>query len=171
MSQSAAMWALRKNRNSTFGLQITSMIDMFTIILIFLLKSYTSSAVTAQPSQAINMPASTSAEAPVEALKLLVSSEGIWLDDKVILKFDHGALPAAALDQKDAKFIRPLYDALKAQADKTKGIAKQNDSVSFEGKIIFQGDQNLNYQVLKKVMYTSTFAGYTDFKFAVVSLQ
>ena len=165
------MWALRKNRNSTFSLQITSMIDMFTIILIFLLKSYASSAVTSQPTQAINMPASTSAEAPVEALKLLVSNDGIWVDDKAVLKFENGNLPASAVDAKDNKFIRPLYDALKAQADKTKGIAKQNETVAFEGKIIFQGDQNLNYQILKKVMYTSTFAGYTDFKFAVVSLQ
>lgn len=168
MSQSSAMWALRKNRNSTFSLQITSMIDIFTIILIFLLKSYSSSAVTVPPSRSINMPMSISGEAPVEALKLLVSKDGVFVDDKEILKLENGAVPKGALDASDDKFIRPLYDALKAQAEKTKNISKSNDTVSFDGKIIFQGDVNLNYQLLRKVMYTSTFAGYTDFKFAVV---
>src|ERR1700756_5357969 len=113
----AAMWALRKNRNNTFSLQITSMIDMFTIILVFLLKSYASSAVTTGPTKAINMPASTSSEAPVEALKLLVTNEGVFVDDKQVVAFENGSVPKTALDASDDKFIRPLYDALKGQAD------------------------------------------------------
>jgi biopolymer transport protein ExbD len=170
MGQSA-IWALRKNRNSTFTLQITSMIDMFTIILVFLLKSYASSAVDVPMSKDVQLPSSTSQEKAVEALKLVVTKKGIFVDDKNIVAFENGQIPSSALDAGDQKFIKPLYDALKAQADKTKGIAKQNDSVAFEGKVIFQGDQGMSYQLMRKVMYTSAFAGYTDFKFAVVALQ
>jgi len=166
-----ALWELRRNKQSTFPLQITSMIDMFTIILVFLLKSYASSAVDMAPSKDVVLPASTSSQQAVEALKVLVSDKGIYVDDKQIVALQNGVFPKSALDAQDEKFVRPLYDALKAQADKTKGIAKQNESVNFEGKVIFQGDQRLNYKILKKIMYTAAFAGYTDFKFAVVSLQ
>jgi biopolymer transport protein ExbD len=165
----AALRALRENQSGTFGLQITSMIDMFTIILVFLLKSYTSSAVDITPSKGLSLPQSTAVGAPVEALKLAVSKEGIFVDDKAIVTFENGQLPKGSTDAGDAKFIKPLYEALSAQAQKSKGIAKQNETVTFDGKIIFQADQSLNYQLIRKVMYTATIAGYSDFKFAVVA--
>ena len=164
-----ALLALRKNQDGTFGLQITSMIDMFTIILVFLLKSYASSSVDIAVNQNMVLPSSTASMAPVEALKLAVSKTGIYVDDKQVAKIENGLILKDYLDSKDEKFIRPLYDALKAQADKSKAIAKQNTDINFEGKVIFQADQGLDYKLLRKVMYTSSFAGYTDFKFAVVS--
>ncbi len=167
----SALRAARENQKGTFHLQITSMIDMFTIILVFLLKSYASSAIDISPSKALNLPSSTAAGAPIEALKLMVSKEGIFVDDKNVLALVNGELPKDVTDANDPKFIRALYDALALQVQKTKSIAKQNESVNFEGKIIFQADRSLNYQLIRKVMYTTTMAGYSDFKFAVVSLQ
>jgi biopolymer transport protein ExbD len=166
---SKALYALRKNQDGTFALQITSMIDMFTIILVFLLKSYASSSVEIAVNQNVRLPSSTASGAPVEALKLIVSTKGIFVDDKLVAAVENGQVDKSVLDSKDEKFIRPLYDALKVQADKSKAIAKENTDVNFEGKVIFQADQGLDYRLLKKVMYTSSFAGYTDFKFAVVS--
>jgi biopolymer transport protein ExbD len=165
------MRALRKNQDGTFALQITSMIDMFTIILVFLLKSYSSSAVNVETSQTMRLPSSTSTEQAVEALKLMVSENGIFVDDKLVVSVSKGGIDKASLDPKDAKFIPLLYQSLLEQAQKTKNISKQNETVAFDGKVIFQGDQGLSYQVLRKVMYTASLAGYTDFKFAVASSQ
>jgi biopolymer transport protein ExbD len=168
---SKALYALRKNQDGTFTLQITSMIDMFTIILVFLLKSYASSSVDITANPNVVLPSSTASQSPVEALKLVVSKTGIYVDDKEVAKIENGQIDKSYLDSKDEKFVRPLYDALKVQADKSKAIAKQNSDVNFEGKVIFQADQGLDYKLLRKVMYTSSFAGYTDFKFAVVSMS
>lgn len=44
-----------------------------------------------------------------------------------------------------------------------------NDSFEFDGKILVQADRSLPYDLLKRVMYTSMMAGYSDVKFAVVS--
>jgi hypothetical protein len=145
------------------------MIDMFTIILVFLLKSYAASSVEIAVNKDVRLPSSTASGAPVEALKLIVSTKGIYVDDQQVARVENGVIPREFLDGSDNKFIRPLYDALKYQADKSKAIASQNKDVEFEGKVIFQADQGLGYSLLKKVMYTSSFAGYTDFKFAVVS--
>jgi biopolymer transport protein ExbD len=168
---SNAMWYLRKNRTSTFTLQLTSMIDMFTIILVFLLKSYATSAVDVVPGKDVTLPSSTSTVSAIEALKVVVSQKGIFVDDKQILAFEDGKVPAGMLDAQDKKFIKPLFDALKEQADKTKSISKQNETVNFEGKVILQADRALSYDQLSKVLYTSAFAGYTNVNFAVAAIQ
>ncbi|MDZ4677545.1 MAG: biopolymer transporter ExbD [Oligoflexia bacterium] len=167
----AAVRALRQNQSGTFALQITSMIDMFTIILVFLLKSYSSSVVDMAPMKDLRLPSSTATVSPVEALKLAVSKDGIYVDDKSIVVFENGQLPKSATDASDTRFIKPLFEALNTLAQKSKNIAKQNENVTFDGKIVFQADQSLNYQLIKKVMYTATIAGYSDFKFAVVAQQ
>lgn len=154
---------LREGNSGTFPLNITSMIDMFTIILVFLLKSYASSSVDITPSKNLSLPTSSSQEAPIEALKLMVTVEGIFVDDKEILR--GGARAVASKED----YIKPLYDALLVQAEKTKNIASKNESVTFDGKIIMQADQTLNYAYLKKIMYTAALAGYSDFKFAVIT--
>ena len=155
---------LRNKDSSTFSLQITSMIDMFTIILVFLLKSYSASSVDISPSKNLNLPASSSQQMPEEALKLMVTKEAIYVDDKEVMRFD---IRQIASDKEVA--LKPLYDALNLQALKSKDIAAKNSAVKFDGKIIMQADQTLNYKFLKKVMYTSALAGYSDFKFAVIS--
>ena len=160
---------LRENRNATFPLQITSMIDMFTIILVFLLKSYSSSAVDMTPSKTLRLPASSSTVQPIEALKVMVTEEGIYVDDKLLAKISKGEVDRAALAPGDNRMVQPLYKYLSEAAKKTQEIAKQNESVKFEGKVVFQADQELNYALLKKVMYTSVLAGYSDFKLAVVT--
>lgn len=161
----------RRRSSGTFPLNITSLIDMLTIILVFLLKSYNTSAVEITPSKGMRLPASTSETAPIEALKLNVSKEGIFVDEKLIVPLTNGSIDSSLLEKNDPKFIKTLYQALDEQAKKTQAIAKENETVQFDGKLVFQADQDLPYEVLKKVMYTASVAGYADFKFAVIKKE
>ncbi len=163
--------ALRRSRSGTFTLQITSMIDMFTIILVFLLKSYSTSAIEVQPTKGLSLPFSTANVQPIEALKISVSKDGVFVDEKLIVPLSNGTIDTKLTEKNDSRFIRTLFEALDEQAKKTQAISKQNDSVQFDGKVIFQADQGLNYELLKKVMYTASLAGYADFKFAVISKE
>ncbi len=160
-----------KRAPSTFKIQITSMVDMFVILLVFLLKSYSTSPVTINPSADLTLPASSSTKDPVDALKLVVSKNGIYVDDKKIVNINQGALDSKDVDATDTNFIRALYDALDAQATKSKDIAKQNETVEFDGKVVMQADRDLSYNLLRKVMYTSMMAGYADVKIAVMTKE
>ena len=160
--------ALQKSRSGTFNLQITSMIDMFTILLVFLLKSYNTSSVMVNPQSGLILPQSNAQVEPVEALKLSVSAQGIYVDEKLIVPLVNGQIDKKLTDPNDGKFIKTLFQELNQQAQKTKDIASKNESVAFDGRVIFQADRDLPYDVLKKVMYTASLAGYADFKFAVV---
>jgi biopolymer transport protein ExbD len=58
---------------STFKIQITSMVDMFVILLVFLLKSYSTSPVNITPSKNLTLPKSAAVVDPQDVLKLVVS--------------------------------------------------------------------------------------------------
>lgn len=158
-----------KRSPSTFKIQITSMVDMFVILLVFLLKSYSTSPVQLSPGKDMTLPASTSTLDPIDVLKLQVSKNAIFVEDKKVADLKDGVIDVKDLDQNDTQFIRALYTELDAQANKSRHIASQNTEVEFDGKVIMQADRNLSYELLKKVMYTSMMAGYSDVKIAVLS--
>lgn len=155
-------------RGSAFKIQITSMVDMFVILLVFLLKSYSTSPVQISPSKSLSLPESSVQTDPVDVIKLVVSKNGIYVEDKRIVPLTAGELGEDDKDKTDAQFIKRLFDELDSQAKKTRGIASINDTVEFDGKILMQADRDLPYAILQKVMYTSMLAGYADMKLAVV---
>ena len=153
---------------STFKIQITSMVDMFVILLVFLLKSYSTSPVNINPSDQLTLPASSSTKDPTEVLKMVVSKTGIFVDDKKVVDFTDGALATGDVDSNDTQFIRALYSELDEQVKKSRTIASQNSELEFDGKVIMQAERSLPYDILRKVMYTSMMAGYSDVKIAVM---
>jgi biopolymer transport protein ExbD len=154
---------------STFKIQITSMVDMFVILLVFLLKSYSTSPVNITPNDKLALPVSTSTKDPVDVLKLVVSKAGIFVEDKKVLDLKDGKIDVKEVDASDTQFIRALYTELDVQAQKSRKIASVNETVEFDGKVIMQADRGLPYELLRKVMYTSMMAGYSDVKIAVMS--
>ena len=152
---------------SSFKIQITSMVDMFVILLVFLLKSYSTSPVNITPREGLRIPESNATTDPVDVVKLIVATDGVFVEEKKVIDFDKGILAKANLDANDASFIRPLFEALDERAKLAKSISKVNDSFEFDGTVLLQADRTLPYDVLQKIMYTSMMAGYSEIKLAV----
>ncbi len=151
-----------------FKIQITSMVDMFVILLVFLLKSFSTSPVQITPNKDLTLPESTVAADPQDVLKLVVSKNGIFVEDKKVVDLQSGELLPEDSDKTDSQFIRKLFEELDVQAKKTRNIASVNETVEFDGKILMQADRDLPYAMLQKVLYTSMLAGYADMKLAVI---
>lgn len=160
---------MNKRSPSSFKIQITSMVDMFIILLVFLLKSYSTSPVNVTPNANLQLPQSTVSTDPVDVLKMVVSKTAVYVEDEKVADLKNNEFEAAQIDGNDKEFIRPLYDALDKKAQQSKDLSKVNETVEFDGKVFLQVDRDLPYSVLKKIMYTSMLAGYYDVKFAVVS--
>lgn len=158
-----------KRLPSAFKIQITSMVDMFIIILVFLLKSFSTSPVNITPSEHLRLPQSTATTNPVDTIKLIVSKSAVFVEDVKIVDMINGNVDKNQADPTDKKFIRALYEELDKKARKSKELAKINDTVEFDGRVLMQIDRHLPYAALEKVIYTSMLAGYYDVKFAVVS--
>lgn len=160
---------IRKNNKNSFTLQLTSMVDMFTILLVFMLKSQSTSAIHITPSKGLNLPYSSSEKNPVEALKLVISRDGIYLNDQMVVELTDGNISPSALDPADPLFIKPLFEALDLETKKSMEIAERNSELKFEGTVLVQADSKLNFGQLSKVMHTASLAGYADLKLATLS--
>ena len=69
-------------------LNITSMMDMMTIILVFLLKSFSATEVTVTPSSNLKLPMSVADKQPSVALNVVVAKDAIIVDNKRILNLE-----------------------------------------------------------------------------------
>ncbi len=154
-------------RSATFKIQITSLVDMFVILLVFLLKSYSTSPVNITLKDGLRIPESTSTTDPVDVVKMVVAQDGVFVEEKKVLELEGGQVPAAQVDKNDSSFIRSLFEELDARAKHAKSIQEVNDAFEFDGQILLQADRELSYEVLQKIMYTSMMAGYAEVKLAV----
>jgi biopolymer transport protein ExbD len=158
-----------KRSPSSFKIQITSMVDMFIILLVFLLKSYSTSPVNVTPNSNLQLPQSTVSTDPVDVLKMVVSKTAVYVEDEKVVDIVNNQFDDSIVDANDKGFIRPLFEMLDKKAQQSKDLSKVNETIEFDGKVFLQVDRDLPYSVLKKIMYTSMLAGYYDVKFAVVS--
>jgi biopolymer transport protein ExbD len=155
-------------------LNITAMLDMMTIILVFLLKSMSQSSASLPQNSDLTIPKSVlQSEASQEGLPVLISKSKITVDDN-----DVCPVPANATLGIEAKYKRsgandlyivPLANALQAYRDKDKRVrtARGLDPSSSEAIII--ADKDTPYRLLVEVLFT---LGQTEFaKFHLMVMQ
>ena len=147
-------------QSATFGLNITSMTDMFTILLVFLLQSYSTSDVQITPEKGVNLPISSVQVNPVQSVKVSLSNSELKIGDRKIASLNNGEFSSADLEKLDSNFVRPLF----AELEKISKDAKTPEEK--EGRIMLLADSSLNYAVLRKVMYTASMAGFPKLKMA-----
>ena len=151
-------------------LNIVAMMDMMTIILVFLLKSYQASAINVNMSQELAIPQSTTQLHPQENITVTVSMKEVAVNDRQVLLVDGGVIPAAAKEgaRSDAFYVGVVYDALKKEVDKQKYIAQYNRDAPFTGRVNVVADRKVPYRTLMEVLYTAGQAELGEYKFMVL---
>jgi biopolymer transport protein ExbD len=169
----------RRRRQGTeeIALQITSMADVFTILLVFLLKSYSVSAIDVDVGKEIKLPIANGGTESVEAMKVQVTESGITLEGHPVIKFEKYS-PSAGEVSKDGT-IPELVKALKKEREKQRQIAsasvksgeKTEDAVkkNFDTKLLVIADKKVPYKLLKNVLSSASEMDFTDFKLVVVT--
>jgi biopolymer transport protein ExbD len=145
----------RKRGDGTVKLNITSMIDMFTLMVVFLLKNYSAEGQLVTPAKNLTLPTSSVEKMAREALSVKVSNTNIMVENSIVI--DANAYHIVQ-GQKDF-LIKPLFDVLKKNSDAAKREAEMFKT-EFSGKISIQGDTTIPYSILTRVMYTCGQAGY-----------
>ena len=157
-------------------LSITSMMDMMTIILCFLLKSYGAQDVTVKANEDLEIPGSSSTKDIEASVSLVVTQKNILVDGEKVVKLeqvqnDKGVTVAEVSDEdKRGELIDELYTKLSDKAEEAKEAAKdfEMDDAKFKGKILLQCDRRLPFSLVRSVMYTAGQAQFSEFKFVVV---
>jgi hypothetical protein len=161
--------ARRKRTTPDMPLIITSLMDAFTIILCFLLKTYGSDPVNITQSNDLRLPGSV-AKAPLRAATTIaITRNAILVDDRRVVDLRDGAVdPSNKRDGATGYFINPLFDALTEAAQNQKLIASRNQAIRFEGLALVLGHKTTTFRTLTEVLYTAGQAEFNQFKFAVV---
>jgi biopolymer transport protein ExbD len=148
-------------------LNITAMMDIMTIILVFLIKSYTASSVTMTASEDIRPPLSTTRLTPKDTVAVTVTPRHILVGDKVKATLEKNMQPRK--EEMQGKLILPLDAALKKEVEKLKYIAERNPSAPFMHEVSIIGDRRIPYEVLSSVLYTAGQNELENFRFVVIS--
>ncbi|MCK5328868.1 MAG: biopolymer transporter ExbD [Candidatus Latescibacteria bacterium] len=138
----------RAKSSSGETLNLTSMMDMFTIILVFLLKSYSATGKMITIPEGYTLPESIAEELPVLAVNISVDNEYIMVDDALRIRVDQcrtGYGPPYIID--------PLKQILLEKAAKQKLVVEKLGQ-SFEGEVNIMGDKDIDLDLLIKVMGT-----------------
>lgn len=161
--KSSFMSNLQKKKKSDrqVTLKLTSMIDMFTILLVFLLKSFSAEGQIVTVADDLKLPESTAQKPPQSASSVSVTAEWILIDGKQVASVQESIASKELL-------IPGLADELKKQRTISESVGELSDNMGFTGKISIQGDKEIPYQLLKKVMYTCGQTGYNDILLAVI---
>lgn len=163
------LFGKKKRRHSSSGemeLQITAMADIFTVLLVFLLKSYATSAATITPSKDVMLPSGAGSDNPVEALKVEISQAGVLIEGQPAAPLTEFAFDSQDLQANGAS--KALVSALERERKRQLLIAQNNPDVKVDAKIIVISDQRAPYSTVKSVLASAALNGYTDFKLAVV---
>ena len=149
--------AERKTRNvSLVDLNLVSLIDIFTILIFFLLSSATE-VETLPNSRAVRLPESTADTFPKETIVVSISGSEIVVDGRKV------ADVAEVMKTND-----DVIPTLKAELEllgKRQVIREKNQSL--KAAITIMGDKDIPYRLLRKIMVTSAKANFSDVSFAV----
>jgi biopolymer transport protein ExbD len=136
----------RRERNkSPLDLNLVSLIDVFTILIFFLLSNSTE-VETLPSTKAVQLPESSAEKSPRETLVVVVSGEEILVQGRKV-----ASVPEVLAATGD------LIESLKAEG--------KEDPLS--KAVTIMGDKDIPYRLLRRVMITCARANFTDVAFAV----
>jgi biopolymer transport protein ExbD len=152
----------RKKHDTNPGkirLNLTSMMDMFTIILVFLLKNFSTEGMLIQPSEYLTLPTSTVEKSPEVALDLVISKEWVMVNHEPVEK-------VSDIIASEKLVIKNLQEKLLVYAREAKRM-EELYGTKFSGKVTIQGDREIPYKLLVKVMATCGKADYPNMRLVV----
>lgn len=146
-------------------LNITAMMDMMTILLVFLLKSFASSSAAMTASEDVRPPVSSTRATPKDTVAVTVTPKNILVGEKEVLRLRNGQLPPEALQ---GRLVLPLDAQLKKEVEKLKYIAARNPAAPFNGELSVIADKSISYDMLLTVLYTAGQSQLENYRFVVL---
>ena len=176
----------RRNRESSGGrdvvasLSLTAMVDLFTVLVVFLLQNYATTGQVIDIPQGVKLPQAKEVKDLKPANVVIVSDKGIQVNNDQVMDMatvraqtDWELLP---LKQKLQQLIaqgqtkkQELGNQIRSAVQKMQvgdqAVAQQIDPFL---KLTISADKHMDFLTLKKVMYTATDAGIVEINFAVM---
>ena len=164
----------KKHKNRATGpkadITINSLLDVFSVLLVFLMKSYSTSTVTIKPSTDLPVPFSMAQDPVEESTAVTVTLNHIMLDDKPVLTLSDGKVAEQDLSHS-GMLVNPLLSALQEEVQFQRQLEQRNPTAPFKGVVTIIADRYVPTNGITQMMYTAGQAEYSKFKFLLVKVD
>lgn len=128
-------------RSGLTGLMLTSLVDAFSILVIFLIMNHSANQDVVNLGKNLTLPTASDSQFIQSGVQVRVEGNSYFVEDKAV--------------------------NLAQLASELKSLNQMSEGAKKEGLIIV-ADKNLDYESLSPVILAGSHAGFTKFKFAVV---
>ena len=149
---------MARNRAKIVKINLTSLMDVFTILVFFLLVNSATTEVLETPKQ-ITLPASVVEEKPRETVVIFISSEEVTVQGESVVL-------VSEILEWTGQDIAPIGERLDEVSENIIGLKTQIVAESQEITIL--ADRSVPFNVIKKVMSTCTSRGFSRISLAVL---
>ncbi|KAA3661618.1 MAG: hypothetical protein DWQ10_04170 [Calditrichaeota bacterium] len=147
-------------------LSLNSMMDIFIIILLFLLKTYSAHGSFLPQNKNLQLPTAAIRNHVNVGLELVATSETIFVEKQPVVRMQDVNLEKSHVVADG--IILPLFRVLHTYAIKANKLEKTY-GIKFTGSIVIKADKNLDYRELVRVMQTCGKAKYHNIHLAVAN--
>lgn len=158
MKTSKRIERMQRNRQNVPKMNLTSLMDVFTILVFFLLVNSAATEVLETPKQ-ITLPASITEKKPRETVVIFVSQAEVTVQGQVVSS-------PAQIESSATPLIAPIAARLGELKQNVIGTSTQAIADSQEVTIL--ADRAVPFTVIKRVMSTCTSEGYARISLAVL---
>ena len=166
------MKRLRRNKAAP-ALMLTSLLDMFTIILIFLIVSFEAESYEFRLNPDLTLPESTARSIFRPAVNIAVTKEGILVEQKPVMPLSDGQARPSDYEAGSIPELIEHLQALYAEraatiADRPEGSPASDDDEDDPTILVLQADKDMDYRTLYLVMRSASQAGFSRHRLAVM---
>ncbi len=147
----------RAKRNRMGALNLTSLMDVFTILVLYLLVNQSAVEVV-EPPKDIKLPDSVAESKPKQTVVMMVSEEQILIQGEPIASYDD------VLNSKTG-VVEPIRATLQRLKENVIGL--NTEAVAKSNEVTIMAHRTVPFKVLKTLMSSCTSAGYTTISLAV----
>jgi biopolymer transport protein ExbD len=159
----------RKKVKLAGGFIITSLLDVFTIILLYLMKNYSAEGSILTNADNLVLPNSISNKKPTEVnLQISVADDIVTVDNAPCCPTDD----IRKIPQENPDPIaQKLFERLDSKYKQEEEMVRLGALNKVEGKITIQVDKNMDFDTVYKIMNTCGKVGYNNMNFAVMQRE
>jgi biopolymer transport protein ExbD len=158
MNTSRRIRRMTRNKGTVSKLNLTPLMDVFTVLVFFLMINSASVETLQQPKQ-IKLPESVVEAKPRETVVIFVGKEQVLVQGVPVAR-------VADIQATGNAEIEPIGVRLAELSESVIGLSTQAVAESQEVTVL--ADKTVPFSVLKKIMATCTGQGYTRISLAVV---
>ena len=161
---------LGAKRNVVAVLQLTAMVDMFTVLVVFLLQNYASTNQVLPMSDEIPLPQASLVKELKPSFVVILSKEKLSFNKEQVGSFEDVKNSQDWLIPSLKTSVQTAISEVEKQSKNKNALQSPTDKVPVQYKMTLQADKDIDFLSIKKVLYTLTEAGVQEINFAVIKV-